>query len=431
MSECLCGCGQTPPVAPRTRKSRGWVKGEPRPLCPGHSPARAPAGTKPPGRAGGTALPTAPDRDWATLGKLADLLDRQGIPVEEIGAVQRVNAWQGFYKDGDGEAQTVDMVGISLTPAWADGPQWPVVQAATRATVRHVAPKARPTAGRVTVILPDPQIGFRRYMDGTLDPMHDRGAMNVALSIIEHLRPQRIVNLGDYLDVAEFSSKFAVLPEFVLTTQPAVNEGHRFLAEQQAAAGKTLEEHDLLEGNHDDRIPRLISQNAKAAMRLTRADQPEGWPVMSVPNLLALDSFPVPVRYVDGYPAGRIKLADAHGSQTALYALHGERLDMAKQSRAERQSTVQGHAHHVSAHSETYDVDGGAVEVEAWSLGCLCRTDGAVPSTKGGTDVRGRPVKRQESWQQAVGVLTETSDGWALEPVRIRDGRAIFRGKIF
>ena len=431
MSQCLCGCGQTPPIAPRTRKSRGWIMGEPRPLCPGHSPVRSPAGTNPPQRAGGTAEPTVPSRDWATLGKLAELLERQGIPVEEIGAVQRVNAWQGFYKDDDGEAQTVDMVGISLTPQWADGPQWPVVQPASPANVRHVAPKPRQGTGRVTVILPDPQIGFRRYSDGTLDPMHDEKAMTVALSIIEYLRPQRIVDLGDYLDLAEWSSKFAVLPEFVLTTQPAVDAGHRFLAEQQAAAGDSLEEHDLLEGNHDDRIPRLISQNAKAAMRLTRADQPEGWPVMSVPNLLALDSLPVPVRYVDGYPAGRIKLADAHGAQTALYALHGERLDMTKQSKAERQSTVQGHTHHVSVHTETYEVDGDPVEVGAWSLGCLCRVDGAVPSTRGGTDVRGRPVRRQESWQQAIGVLTETSEGWALEPVRIRDGHALFRGKNF
>ena len=375
--------------------------------------------------------PRDKQRGRATLGKLADLLDRQGIPVDEIGKIQRINSWQGFYKDDEGDAQVVDMVGISLTPKWAEGPAWPPVQPATPAKVRHVAPKSRTEAGRVTVLLPDPQIGFRRYSNGTTEPMHDEKAMTVALSIIEHLRPQRIVNLGDYIDLAEWSSKFAVLPEFMFTTQQSVDAGHRFLAEQQAAAGVGLEEHDLLEGNHDDRIPRLISQNAKAAMRLTRADQPEGWPVMSVPNLLALDALPLPVRYVDGYPAGRIKLAEAHGAQTALYALHGERLDMTKQAKAERQSTVQGHAHHVSMHSETYDVDSEPVEVESWSLGCLCRVDGVVPSTRGGTGVKGRPVVRQESWQQAIGVLTETEDGWALEPVRIRSGRAVFRGRVF
>lgn len=42
---CECGCGQVPPPASRTRKSRGEVAGEPRRFVPGHSPAhhRSPA----------------------------------------------------------------------------------------------------------------------------------------------------------------------------------------------------------------------------------------------------------------------------------------------------------------------------------------------------------------------------------------------------
>jgi len=389
----------------------------------------------------------------AEVGKFADLLARSGVAVEDIGRINKVNAWQGMYAEvvncdachgsggtpddvcpechGDPKRRVprvVDMVGVSLTPAWSEGPAWPVVQPAAPAKIKHMAPKARPRLSRQTVILPDPQIGFRRYEDGTLDPMHDERAMVVALSIIEMVRPQVIVNLGDFLDLAEWSSKFAVLPEFSFTTQAAVYAGYRFLADQRAAADDLLEAFYLLEGNHDDRLPRLIMQNAKTAMRLRRADQPEGWPVMTVPNLLCLDT--LGVEYIGGYPAGRIKLAEKHGTQTALYALHGEKLDMVKQAKAERQSTVQGHAHHVSMHSETYEDDGDAYEVEAWSLGCLCRTDGAVPSTHGGTDAKGKPVVRHESWQQSVAVLSEDEDGWDLEPVRIRNGRAVFRGKV-
>jgi hypothetical protein len=33
---CLCGCGQVPPIANRTRYSEGWVKGEPIPFVPHH-----------------------------------------------------------------------------------------------------------------------------------------------------------------------------------------------------------------------------------------------------------------------------------------------------------------------------------------------------------------------------------------------------------
>lgn len=369
-----------------------------------------------------------PTNRKATLGKLADLLDRQGIDVDDVGKVTKIKAWQGFYKDDDGESHTVDMVGIQFSPTWETGPEWPVVQPAKPCVVRHRAAKPVRTTGRTTVLLPDPQIGFLRYEDGTLEGMHDEQAMSCALNLIAKIRPHRLVNLGDFLDLAEFSSKFTVTPEFVLTTQPALDRGHRFLAEQQAAAGSQLEETYLLEGNHDDRLPRLITQNAKAALRLRRADTPQGWPVMSVPNLLALDS--LAVTYVDGYPAGKVKLAEAHGRQAPLYAIHGKRLDMRKQAKAERQSSVQGHDHHFSTHAETYEVDGNPVEVEAWSLGCLCRTDGAVPSTNGGHDGRGRPKVNHESWQQGIGVLTETEDGWDLQPVRIRDGRAYWRGEV-
>jgi hypothetical protein len=369
-----------------------------------------------------------PQRRREMLGKLADLLDRQGIEIDDVGDVSKIKAWQGFYKDEAGDAHTVDMVGIQFSPTWESGPTWPVVQQAAPCVVKHGARNAVRSDARRTVLLPDPQIGYLRYDDGTLEAMHDEQAMACALELIQRVRPHRIVNLGDFLDLAEFSSKFAVGPEMVLTTQPAIDRGHRFLAEQAAAAGPQLEEHILLEGNHDDRLPRLIMQNAKAAMRLRQAADPEGWPVMSVPFLLRLDE--LGVTYVGGYPAGRIKVAEASGRQAPLFAIHGEKLDMKKQAKAERQSTVQGHDHHFSTHCEVYEVDGEAVEVEAWSMGCLCRTDGAVPSTKGGHDARGRPIRRHESWQQGVGVLTETADGWDLQPVRIRDGRAYWNGEV-
>jgi hypothetical protein len=366
------------------------------------------------------------------LGQIADLLEKNGIAVEDIGRVDRVNVWQGFYKDDEGGHHVVDMAGIQLAPVWDEGPQWPVVQQAAPCVVAHNGGVADDTQRadlcntKVTVLLPDPQIGYRRLADGELVPMHDEQAMACALELLAVIRPDRVVNLGDFLEFAEWSSKFLVLPEFVLTTQPTVDRAHRFLAEQQAAAGPQCVEWALLEGNHDDRLAKAIAKNAMAALRLRQANAPDSWPVMSLPHLLRLDD--LGVTYIGGYPAGRVKVADEHGSQTALYALHGVRLSMEKQARFERVSTVQGHHHHFSMASETYDLgDGEAADVESWSLGCLCRRDGAIPSTKGGTDARGHHIERVESWQHGIGVLTEDENGWDLQPVRIRDGRARWR----
>ena len=72
------------------------------------------------------------------LGKLVDLLERSGIDADEIGRVERINVWQGFLKDDEGKAQLVDMAGIVLSPEWADGPSYPVVQPAAPTYVKPV-----------------------------------------------------------------------------------------------------------------------------------------------------------------------------------------------------------------------------------------------------------------------------------------------------
>lgn len=363
----------------------------------------------------------------ATLGKIADLLDRNGIDVDDVGRVNKINLWQGFYKDADGEAHTVDMAGITLSPHWAEGPQWPVMQQAAPVKVQpRPAPKTS-SAEHTIVIAPDPQIGYRRYEDGTLDPFHDDRAIALTLQIIRDAKPARIINLGDSFDAPEWSSKFLVAPEFVMTTQPALDRLHRYLGEQltEAPAGCQVE---LLEGNHDARLGVAVTKNAMAAMRLRQANAPDSWPVLSMQHLLRLDE--LGVTYHDGYPAGRVRLASGSERITPLYAIHGERLTVSAVAKNERQSYVQGHIHRIQDHWETYELEGEPITVNAWSPGCLCRVDGAVPSVRGSADVRGRPLQRQEAWQQGCAVVTVQADGtWAKEIIHISQGKAIWRGK--
>lgn len=362
------------------------------------------------------------------IGRIATLLERNGIDVDEIGRIQRVSLYQSLTKNAEGHAEVHDLIGVQIAPSWAEGPQWPVVQPA--APTKIVATKARSQQrdARVTVILPDPQIGYRRLHDGEMIATHDDAAIDVALQITRDARPDVIVNLGDTLDFPEWSSKFLVKPEFVLTTQPTIDTAHRFLARQRAVAPEA--EIVLLGGNHDKRLADAITRNAMAALRLRRAEAPGEWPVLSIPNLLRLDD--LGVTYVGAYPAGRYRICIGNETFTPLWAIHGERLDVAKVAKAERQSFVQGHIHRIALHSETYEVRGRPETVVAFSPGCLCRIDGAVPSMRSGEDEHGRPVTRWENWQQGVAVVTETPDGaWAAELVRINHGSAIWRGKTY
>ena len=93
------------------------------------------------------------------LGKIADLLERSGIDPEEIGTVEkvRISEWQGLTKNEDGEAEIHDLGGVSvvIAPAWADGPEWPVVQQARPLTIKPSPRQPKPKSKYKTcVILP-------------------------------------------------------------------------------------------------------------------------------------------------------------------------------------------------------------------------------------------------------------------------------------
>ena len=95
------------------------------------------------------------------LGKLAELLDRQGISIDEIGRIKRVSLYQSLTKNPEtGEADIHDLTAIQFSPAWEAGPEWPTVQPGP--IYRLPSYKASKTASetRRAVILPDAQTAF-------------------------------------------------------------------------------------------------------------------------------------------------------------------------------------------------------------------------------------------------------------------------------
>ena len=63
------------------------------------------------------------------LGRIADLLERNGIDVDEIGHIKRVSLYQSITKNNEtGEAETHDLTAVQISPKWETGPEWPVIQ---------------------------------------------------------------------------------------------------------------------------------------------------------------------------------------------------------------------------------------------------------------------------------------------------------------
>ena len=367
------------------------------------------------------------------LGRIAELLAKSGIDPDDIGKVKAVklSEWQGLTKDAEGEAQLHDLSGASivLTPAWEEGPAWQPIDRAAPIKV-PVPPKPRATKDglRTAVIVPDVQIGYWRDLDsGELTPFHDETAMAACLRIVREVDPDDIIVIGDFIDLAPMS-RFDQEPGFALTVQPAIDRGTLFLAELVAAAPRSTTR-VYLEGNHDRRLQKSIVNNAVAAFGLRPGyTPPDTWPDLSIPHLLRLDD--LEFSYVGGYPAGIWWVNEN------LAAIHGHRVTSAGSTAARvvddaRVSVLFGHVHRLELMTRTRQVYEGSRTSLAASVGCLCRIDGAVPSTKGSTDVFGRPVPTTENWTQGMAVVTyEEGNGFFdVELVPIFGGRVIYRGK--
>lgn len=354
------------------------------------------------------------------LVKLAEELQRRGVSAEDIGRISRISMWQGLTKNKDDEAEIHDLFGFQLAPSWDEGPRWPVVTPGP--TIKATAPPKLPRRnGTIVAVLPDMQIGFYRHPNGELEPTHDPHAIDATLALLQEIRPDRIIMLGDNLDLPDFG-KYRLSPAFQQTTQATIDYATGVVARLHAA------EIDWLAGNHEERLQNWLMDNARAAFGLRQGIKPESWPVLSVPHLCRLDDYGV--TYHPGYPASDVWLTDN------LKIIHGDRVKSRgstahKYLDEQKVSVIYGHIHRrEKAYRTREDIDGPA-EIMAASPGCLARIDGAVPSTRQGLDLDGRPLHRVEDWQQGIAIVTIHDDSWQYEDVRISDGRCWWRGEVY
>ena len=283
---------------------------------------------------------------------------------------------------------------------------------------------------KLAVALPDTQIGFRKYEDGTLDPFHDVHAINVAMQVIAALEEEygvdKVINLGDTLDLPMFG-KYATEPTFEGTVNLSLKAAHDYIASQRAFAPHA--EIVYIDGNHDCRPTRYITAMAKNLSEVRQVGAPD--PIIGIPHLLNLKSIGN-VTHVSGYPADKYyinhRLVARHGSAAASNGSTA----MKHVNSNHHESTIYGHSHRMELLYKTHDTSGGAIQNGAYSPGCLCRIDGAVPSYKGGMMLNLHPVKQYENWQQGIGVIWYKDTGeFTIENVHIMEGWGVYSGTEF
>jgi hypothetical protein len=373
------------------------------------------------------ALSNPPQDKSKLLGKLVEMLERKNIDINEIGDVRKVKLYQSLTKDADGEAQIHDLAAIQFSPKWETGPEWPVVQQGPAIKLPPVTTKTKkPTTFKTCVIVPDIQIGYYRGRDGQLEPTHDEKAIHVCLKMIQDTQPEVIACVGDNLDFPEMG-KYLTYPAYAQTTQASIDRATFFCAQMRAMApnAKII----WLAGNHEERMPKYILVNAGVAYGLRKGNIPESWPVLSVPYLCRMDEFGV--EYRPGYPAADFWVNEK------LRIIHGDRVKSSGSTahvylNQEKTSVIYGHIHRIETAFKTREDFDGPRTIMAASPGCLARIDGAIPSTRGGVDLDGRPLTRYENWQQGLGIVQYEDSGshrFSYDVIPIYDGWAMYNGK--
>lgn len=361
------------------------------------------------------------------IATIAELFEKRNIDPAEVGDLKKVSFYQTVTKDPDGEYVVHDLTAVQFTPSWDNGPKWPVItQGPSYAMPKPTTKVRKATDFQTAVIVPDIQIGFYRGPEGTLEPTHDEAAMSVALAMIADIKPEEVVLVGDNLDLPEMG-KYLTYPTYQQTTQAAIDRASLFCAQLRKVAPNA--DITWLAGNHEERMPKYIATNAMAAYGLKRANQPESWPVLSVPFLCRMDEYDIV--YKPGYPAADYWLNEK------LRIIHGDRVKSNGSTahvylNQEKTSVIYGHIHRIETAYKTREDYDGPRTIMAASPGCLARIDGAIPSTKGGVDLDGRPLTRYENWQQGLGIVTYEKKGQAkftYECVPIYGGWAMRNGK--
>lgn len=349
---------------------------------------------------------------------LKDLLEAASVDLD-VWHVDRyiVNKWPVGMKDDAGGALVIQLFQVK---AWLvrkePVPIFPHLQPIAPQITFSMPPQPSAKGIQRSLVVADTHIGLTRHMrTGDLSPFHDYRVMSLIFQLAEAVKPDRIDVLGDLVDLSEWTDKYLRTPEFFQTTQPAVLIAHWFLSRLRHIRKRAVIK--LHQGNHEDRIDKMLLIHLKAAHGLKAADEMHLPPALSIQRLLALHK--LGIGWVGAYPN------DVEWLNDRLLVRHGESFGKtAAKNVAERTDGIEvfGHGHSRQRYARTMHLRDGPKVVEGYCPGCACHIDGRVPGHR-----------HDQAWQQGIAIVDFEVDGEMvhIDSVPIEEGRAIWNGQLF
>lgn len=353
--------------------------------------------------------------DSSTVRTLDELLEVAEVDVSKWRVISwRANKWDQASKGSDTQTRVVELWQVKAEFERRAGDDV-VGVSDPRVFPPPKKVQTRNHSLEIVVVVPDAQIGHR--WDKThraLRPMHDRRALDVVVQAIEILQPDRVVNQGDFLDLAPWSRHRRPM-DVRDTTTPQLREAHWWQSEFVRAAPAAT--HDYLEGNHEARINKALTDNMPEATTTIPVGQSRS--IASLETLLALDS--LGVKYHGPY-GSRLWLWDRVEMTHGDTVRSGAGKTVASLSEKSLHSIWVGHIHKREQATRTVWGPNGPKSVTASSCGCLCLL--------GQDDVPGYEGRRE--WQQGFGIIIyDKNTGMDHHiVVPIEEGRAWLNGSM-
>lgn len=341
---------------------------------------------------------------------LEDLLDTARVDLREWVVTKSViNKWEGMGKGGEPVPLWQVKAWLEKRPSFFVSPVRPV-HPIKRAESQTSSPQ------RTALIVPDSQHGFRRLRNGRLEPLHDRKACDVIIQACQIVQPEVVVLLGDMLDLAPWSTKYTTDPAMRYTTQASLVELHWFIQNIRLACSSARIVY--LEGNHEFRMMKALTEKVDEAVNLRAAGDPEDAPgVLSIERLLSLKD--LDVEYLGPYGESFWLWDEIRVHHGNVVRQRGGATVTAMLNNTSH-SQIVGHIHRLELAQRAIQTSGGRKVITAMSPGCLCRTDGAVPNAGGS----------MLDWQQGLGIVYKTESGVSMQTVAIVDGEAVLNGQV-
>lgn len=237
-------------------------------------------------------------------------------------------------------------------------------------------------------------------------PFVDYEAWRAVMAVAKALEPDVLIHMGDAIDNWQCST-FDKDPARKESLQDDIDETASLLRGVRKALPKA--DCYLLCGNHEDRLRRTIWRMSDGQRELAKLRVFQN--AVTWPNLLDLKA--IGFKFVDtqGQARTRIlpKLITKHGSVVRRWSAQSAKAEWERYGK----SGLSGHTHRLGSFY-TNDFNGAHTWTET---GCTCSLDPTYCV--------------DPNWQQGCVIVTYVGDRFAVEPVYIQNGSAIWRGKEF